>query len=401
MLYGPTALERAMRIREVMLRTMSGEINWIQASDILGMDPRSLRRWKARFESHGYDGLLDRRRGRPSGRRTPAAELERVLRLYRDTYTGFNVRHFHQIAQREHAVTLSYTTVKTALQAAGLVRRRRSRGRHRRRREPKACRGEMLHLDGSPHAWLALCPDEKQTLIALVDDATSELLYGRIEESESTDTVMAGLKAVFEQEGLPMTLYTDRASWAAITRRAGEAPDPTMRTQVGRALDRLGIEHIRARSPQARGRSERANRTLQDRLVNELRVAGIRTVVDANRYLEERFRPEYNRLFARPARDPASAFVGLGGVDLNQVLCHEHERVVGKDNTVVLEKVRLQIAKQRGRRSCEGMRVLVRRHLDASHTVWRAEQCLGRFDRDGNPLPLLRAPTPSGVGEAA
>lgn len=376
-----------MRMQEVILKTMSGELNWLQAADILRMSPRSLRRWKRRYELVGYDGLLDRRTGRPSPRRAPVAEVARVLRLYRERYAGFNVRHFYGLAQREHGVRLSYTYVKTALQGAGLVAKRRARGRHRQRREPRACLGELLHLDGSPHPWLALCPGSTQTMLAVVDDATTQILYAQLWPGETSVAVMTALRTVIAQYGIPMALYTDRAGWAAVTPRAGGPVDKTKRTQVGRALHRLGIDHIVAYSPQARGRSERMNGTLQGRLVNELRVAGITTLAAANRYLVRRFLPRFNAEFARPPADPAAAFVPLGGAELDQILCHEEERTVGKDNTVVLGRVRLQLGKQPGRPTCAGLHVLVRRHLDGTHSVWRGPQCLGRYDALGRTTP--------------
>ena len=381
--YGLPAVRRAMTIREVMLRAMSGEYSWYRAAEILGMDVRSLRRWRRRFERYGYDGLLDRRQGTPSPRRAPLAEVERVLRLYRERYAGFNGRHFHEIARREHGVQLSYSFVKKALQGAGLLKKGRVRGRHRRRREPRPCFGEMLHLDGSLHPWLALCPEEKQTLIAIVDDATKRLLYAQLHRSESTQAVLQGLRAVVVEHGVPGALYTDRAGWAVYTEKAGLPHDANRLTQVGRALQRLGVEHILAWSPQARGRSERVNRTLQDRLVNELRVARCATVEGANRYLREVFIARYNDAFARAPQDPAAAFVACTGVDLDQLLCLEDERSVGRDNTLSLEGVRLQIDKQPGRRSCAGLRVLVRRHLDGTTSVWCGPRCFGRYDAEG------------------
>jgi len=185
---------------------------------------------------------------------------------------------------------------------------------------------------------------------------------------------------------VPMALYTDRAHWAVHTPTSGSAPDLRHPTQVGRALTRLGIEHILGYSPQARGRSERANRTLQDRLVNELRVAGITTVAAANRYVRDRFLPAFNAEFGRPPADPASAFVPLGRVDLDQILCVEDERMVGRDNVVTADHVPLQLAKQPGRRTCAGLRVLVRRHLSGQHSVWYGGRCLGRYDPTGQPL---------------
>jgi len=387
MLFPPAALERAMTIREVVLRAMSGAISWIQAAEIIGCTPRSVRRWRGRFERDGYTGLLDRRRGRPSPRRAPFAEVQQFLRLYRERYAGFNARHFYHIARREHGVTLSYTYVKTALQKAGLLPKQRARGRHRRRREPRPCFGELVHLDGSRHRWLALVPDAWQTMIVAVDDATKRVIYAQlVGGGESLGAILSALRSVLECHGIPGALYTDRAGWAVHTPTSGTAPDRTKLTQVGRVLARLGIEHIVSFSPQARGRSERMNRTLQDRLVNELRVARIRTLEAANRYLQQRFLPTFNATFGRAPADPTPAFVPVGRVDLDQLLCHEEARTVARNNTVVLDGVVLQIDKQRGRRTCAGLPVLVRRHLDGRHSVWWGPRCLGWFTAAGRAL---------------
>jgi len=385
--YPPGAVERAMQVHEVITRALAGQLSWIQAADILGRSPRSIRRLRWLLQHHGYDGLFDRRRQTPSPKRAPVAEVQRLLALYRDRYQGFNVRHFHQLARRQHGVRFCYAFVKKALQSAGLVAKHRPRGRHRRRREPRPCFGELLHLDGSRHRWLALLPDQWFTLIAVVDDATKRLLYAQLGAGgESVAAIMTALRVVLEHEGVPMALYTDRAHWAVHTPVAGGSPERRRPTQVGRALARLGIEHILGYSPAARGRSERVNRTLQDRLVNELRVAHITTVIAANRYLRERFIPAFNTEFARPPADPTSAFVPLGRVDLDQILCVEEERVVGRDNVVTLAGVALQVAKQPGRRSCAGLRVLVRRHLDGLYSIWYGARCLGRYDRQGRAL---------------
>ena len=383
MAYASAVVERTMKVQEVMMQAISGKLTWLQAEEILGWQPRRLRRWRLRYQRRGYDGLWDRRRQRPSPRRAPVAEVARIVRLYRERYAGFNASHFHEIAQREHGVRYAYTFVKQLLQAAALLPKRRARGRHRRRREPRPCFGELLHLDGSPHAWLARCPTERQVLLQSIDDATKRVLYAQLVPAESTATVMTALWTILETHGLPQALYTDRAGWAFYTPKAGERVDRDKLTQVGRALARLGIEHIPAYSPQARGRSERLNRTFQGRLVNELRVAGISTVTAANRYLREQFLAAYDRRFARPPTDPAPAFVPLGRVDLTHILCHEEVRTVGQDNTVTLEGVRLQIDKQPGRRTCAGLRVLVRRHLDGLHCIWYGARCFGHYDARG------------------
>src|SRR5882724_9959296 len=387
MFYPPGAVERAMKVHEIIMRALDGQLTWIQAAEILGRSPRSIRRLRWTRQHDGYDGLFDRRRQVPSPKRAPVGEVQRLLALYRDRYQGFNVRHFHQLARRQHGVRFCYAFVKTALQTAGLVAKQRPRGRHRRRREPRPCFGELLHLDGSRHQWLALVPARWLTMIVVVDDATKQVLYAELRDGgESVAAVMTALRVVLERHGLPMALYTDRAHWAAHTPTAGGAVDRRHPTQVGRALARLGIEHILGYSPQARGRSERANRTLQGRLVNELRLAGIDTVGAANRYLRDHFMPAFNAEFARPPADPASAFVPVGRVDLDQILCVEDERTVGRDNVVTTARVPLQLAKQPGRRTCAGLRVLVRRHLSGQHSVWYGGRCLGRSDPTGQPL---------------
>src|SRR6266849_11084681 len=350
--FAPAVVERTMKVQEVLMQAISGQLTWLQAEDILGWRPRTLRRWRERYRRRGYDGLWDRRRQQPSPRCAPVAEVARITRLYREQYAGFNAAHFHESVQRDHGVTLGYTFVKRLLQTAGLLPKRRPRGRHRRRREPRPCFGELLHIDGSPHAWLALRPTERQVLLQSVDDATKRVLYAQLVPAESTAAVMTALWTILVTHGLPQALYTDRASWAFYTPKAGQPVAKHVLTQVGRALAQLGVEHIPAYSPEARGRSERLNRTFQDRLVNELKLRGITTRQAANRYLNERFLPRHNRTFARQPREAISAFVPLGNrVDLDQIFCHQEPRVVGNDNTVVLAGLRLQIPKQPARRS--------------------------------------------------
>jgi len=383
----PTVQERTMRVREVLMRAVQREISWIQAAEILGISARNMRRWKVKFETAGLEGVLDRRTlGHANPRRVTRAELEKLLELYQRRYQGVNVRHFCAIARREHGLKWSYSFVRQALQVAGLIKKRRPRGRHRLRRPPRECFGEMLHLDGSLHAWLALRPQERQCLIVVVDDATRRLLFAQLCAHEGTEPVLAAVHAVVSRYGVPQALYTDRARWAAYTPKSGGPVDRDSPTQVGRALARLGVEHILAYSPQARGRSERLNRTLQDRLVQELRLARIVTPERANAFITETFLARYNGEFAVAPADARSAFVTAGGADLDQILCHEASRVVGKDNTVRLEGACLQIPKQPGRPSCAGLTVTVRRHLDRSHSVWWGPRRLGRFDARGKLL---------------
>ena len=257
--YPAPAVERAMKVQEVILRAMSGEFAWVQAAEILGLSARSMRRWRARYEEHGYNGLYERRTRRPSPQRVPVATVERVLRLYRERYADFNVRHFHvrhfhEVLQRDHGVGLSYSGVKKALQTAGLVPQGRKRGPHRRRRERRPLPGMVLHIDASTHRWLATGPaGQTQDLVSVSDDATSEVYYAAFVEEENTRTVLAALRAVVETQGVFCALYSDRASHFIHTPPAGREPHPT---QVERVLGQLGIRRIVAYSPQARGRKE-------------------------------------------------------------------------------------------------------------------------------------------------
>src|SRR6516165_7756252 len=285
--YSRAAMERAMKVQEVIWRAMAKQITWWQAVEIIGISDRSMRRWRERYEEHGYDGLFDRRRGQPSPKRVPLAVVEQVLGLYRERYFDLNVRHFHEKLQAEHQIELSYTWVKAALQGAGLVKRGRKRGVHRKRRERRPLPGMLLHIDGSRHQWFQ---DERwYDLLVILDDATSEIYYAQLVEEESTRTVMAGLREVIERKGLFCALYSDRGSHFFVTPKAGEAVDKGRLTQVGRAMKELGIQMIPAYSPQARGRSERNFGTWQGRLPQELRLAGITTPEGANAFLRDRY----------------------------------------------------------------------------------------------------------------
>src|SRR5271169_1087020 len=274
--YTKAAVERAMQVQEVILRAMAKRITWWQAAEIIGISDRSMRRWRARYEQHGYDGLMDRRCGMPSGRRVPLATVEQVLGLYRERYFDLNVRHFHEKLHDEHQIELSYTWVRQALQGAGLVAKGRKRGAHRKRRPRRPVPGMLLHIDGSQHQWFQ---DERwHDLIVILDDATSEIYYAQLVEEESTPTVMAALRQVIERKGIFCALYSDRGSHFWLTPKAGGKVDRQRLTQVGRALRELGIQMIPAYSPEARGRSERSFSTWQGRLPQELRLRGITTV---------------------------------------------------------------------------------------------------------------------------
>jgi hypothetical protein len=322
--------------------------------------------------------------------------VKQVLRLYQDEYHDFNIRHFHEKLREVHGIELSYTWVKSALQEAGLVIKRRKRGPHRKRRERRPLPGMMLHIDGSKHRWFG---DERSyDLIAILDDATSEIYYAQLVEEESTRSVMAGLWEVVKRKGVFCSLYSDRASHFFVTPKAGEAVDHDRTTQVGRALKELGIEAIPAYSPQARGRGERSFGTWQGRLPQELRIRNITSIQEANRFLKDDYVDEFNRKFAVEARDKGSAFVRTRRSDLEDIFCLKHERTVARDNTIRLGNRVLQLERTKFRSSLAGCRVVIHEHLDDRLSVWFGPNRVGQFDNHGD---LLQLTTKSAINTKA
>ena len=304
-----------------------------------------------------------------------------MLQEYRTHYMGWNVKHFHEHLEKRHGFGWGYTWTKTQLHTAGLVERAKRRGAHRRKRPRKPCEGMMLHQDGSPFAWLAGQPD--LDLIVTMDDATSTIYSAVLVEEEGTASSFRGCLEVFTEKGLPSSLYTDRGSHYFYTPKAGEAVDKDQLTQVGRALDRLGIEHIPAYSPEARGRSERMFATLQDRLPKELKLAGIDDVEAANRFIRDIYLAEHNARFARPPEIAERAFVAADPALLREILCVEEERVVARDNTVAYEGRRLQLPESRARAHYVKARVKVREYPDGTLAVFHGRRRLACYDAQG------------------
>jgi transposase len=371
------AVERAMKLQDVMLRAMARRITWYQAAEILGISCRQMQRWKTRFEHEGYEGLFDRRRGIPSPKRVPLTTVETVLRLYQEEYFDFNVRHFHEKLRTEHDIQLSYTWVKQALQGAGLVKARRKRGKHRKRRPRRPMQGMLLHIDASQHRWF--CDDRWYDLLVIMDDATSEIYYAQLVEEESTRTVLTALRQVVEQKGLFCALYSDRATHFFVTPKTGEPVDHQRLTQVGRALHELKIQLIPAYSPQARGRSERGFGTWQGRLPQELRLRQITTPEGANCFLREQYIQEFNQRFSVKATERGTAFVPLRRKDLDLVFSLHHERVVARDNTVSFANRIWQLERTKLRGTLAGCRVILHEHLDGTFSITFGPHVVGRY----------------------
>ncbi len=397
--YPAFAVERAMKVQEVILRAIDGRLKWYQAAEILGISDRQMRRWKRRYEQWGYDGLFDRRRQQPSPKRVPLDVVREVLTLYRERYFDCNILHFHEKLQAVHGIGLSYTWVKTALQTAGLVTKAARRGTHRKARPRRPLPGMLVHADASTHAWIPGL-EGTQDLIAVLDDATSAAYYARFVPQESTRTMLAALRGVIEQEGLFCALYTDRGSHF-ITTRTGRSPHrpqvATDPTQIQRALGQLGIELIPAHSPQARGRMERLWETWQGRLPQELRLAGCTTLEAANAFLVETWVPFHNQTWTVAPAGAGTAFVPYTGGQLERICAVQHDRVVGNDNCVAFGRRRLQIPQASWRYSFAKCRVKVYEHLDGTLSIGHGPHTLGSYDAQGR----LLAPGSASVEQAA
>jgi transposase len=370
-----------IKFSSILSRYEAAEFSQAEAAELLGIGERTFRRWRQRFEDEGEAGLLDRRLGKASGKRVPSDRSQEVEALYRTRYAGFTAKHFHEHLVKEHNFSWGYTWTKTFLYSKGLLEKAKRRGAHRRKRERRPLPGMMLHQDGSMHVWLAGQP--ALDLIVTLDDATSAIYSAFLIEEEGTASTFRALTEVFGSHGLPMSLYTDRGAHYFYTPTAGGEVDRSRPTQVGRALERLGVEHIAAYSPQARGRSERVFHTLQDRLVKELALKEIDTVEAANLFLRDVYIPEYNARFAVAAAQEGTAFVAIPGVDLAEILCVQEERQVGNDNCVSFNRLKLQIPESPLRAHFVKTRVKVRQYPDGTHAIFYGPRCLGRYDKKG------------------
>lgn len=369
-----------MRFKEAYEGWHAGELTQMEAARLLGMCDRSFRRYLARYDEFDLQGLIDKRIEQVSHRRAPVDEVMKLVELYGTQYEGWNVKHFHSWYRREHQGRRSYTWVKNGLQAAGAVAKLPRRGAHRKRRERAPMVGMMIHQDGSTHEWVA---GSWWDLIVTMDDASGEHYSMFFVEQEGTASSFRGVRETIEGHGLFASLYTDRGSHYWLTPEAGGKVDKTQPTQFGRAMAQLGIQMIAAYSPEARGRSERAFGTHQERLPKELAKAGITDMAGANRYLETHYRGAHNSEFAVRAAEPASAFVEFIGANLDDILCEHFERTVGNDNSVRFDALSLQIPADRHRAHYVKAKVNVHRYGDGTLAIFHGPRCLARYNQAG------------------
>jgi hypothetical protein len=371
---------RKMRFEEAYQGWTGGHLTQGEAALLLGQCERSFRRHVERYQADGLEGLLDKRLSQISKRRASTGEVDRVVQTYRSGFAGWNVAHFHSKYRTEFKGARSYSWVKTVLQGAGLARRAKSRGKHRIKRERAPLPGMMVHQDASTHRWV---PAEVWDLVVTMDDATGEHTSMFFCDQEGTASSFHGLGQTIAQYGLFASLYSDRGSHYFLTPQAGGKVDKLQLTEVGRALKQLGIEHIAAYSPEARGRSERAFQTHQGRLPQELARAGITDMASANRYLEQVYRTGHNREFGVPSTLQGTAYVPFLSGSLPDILCEQHERTVGNDNCVSFEGLNLQLPADAMRHHYVRTRVRVHRYVDATLAVFHGPRKLAAYDRNG------------------
>ncbi len=379
---------RAMTRREVIVKAIDRQITWIQAAAIIGVTDRQMRRLKQRYEERGVDGVVDQRGGRPRRRRIGLETVERICRLKREKYPDFSVRHFYEHLVEREGVKMSYTWTLRLLEEAGIVERAAARGKYRRRRERRPMTVMLIHLDASTHAWVAGQP--MQDLVVALDDADGRILFARFYPEEGTRSTLEAVREVLLRYGRFCELYTDRGSHFCKTPVAGAGPAEEQNGQVSRVLRALGIRQIFARSPEARGRSERNFGTLQRRLPQELRLHGINSYEGANRYLEEVFVADFNHRFTERPAQKETAFVRVGGQDLDLVLSIQHERIVRNDNIVTLRGLELQLPPTRLRPTLARCPVTVHELLDGTLAVCFQGRAVARFASDGSALSQRR-----------
>ncbi len=390
--YPSSQWERIMKIQDVFEQAHHKQLTWKEAAEILRVDERTIRRWKQTVEENGYEGLFDQRTKRPSLKKAPESIQNQVLKLYRDTYRDWNVKHFHEQLTK-YGIGYKYTWVKNLLQGAGFVEVRSRKSKHRQRRERKPLPGMMLHIDGSQHSWIPALGSAMQQLIVVMDDANNDVYYAKLVPEEDTRECMLALRHVVKTKGLFCSLYSDRAAHFFRTAQAGQKIDLTSLSQLARALYELGIETIPAYSPEARGRGERLFETWQGRLPNELKLHAIKTIPDANRYILESFLPWHRKSLIKPQAQKGSAFTPYHGKNLDLIFSIKESRIVAGDNTISWNNLILQIKPSKFRFSFAKCKVMVHGHLDGTVSVIYGPHLIAKFNP--NSMPALSKPTKS------
>ena len=359
---------------EVLSRVVSEEFTLVKAAQLLAISYRQAKRVVARYQADGDAGLVHRLRGRASNRQAQPGRQQQALALYREKYAGYGPTLAAESMQRDDELAVSVSTLRAWLSKAGLWQRQRRSKVHRRRRPRREHLGELVQLDGSHHDWFA-GRSGLAVLMVMIDDATGRV-FARFFEKESWESAATTLRRYTQLHGLPRALYVDghsiyRAEWEPTPAEILADIKPT--TQFGRALRELDVELIMARSPQAKGRVERVNRTLQDRLVKELTRAGISDLESANRFLEDSYLPQFNAQFGKVATQPADLHRAVEDARVLRVLSLQEERVVQPDWTVRWHNEFMQLPRATASRVQPGDRVIVSEQLDGQRRLFAGE----------------------------
>jgi transposase InsO family protein len=389
--------QREIHRMHVVRLTIEGRETVGRGAKLLGISPRQMKRLRRKMKEQGVEGLLHGNRGKAPWNKTVSEKIKQVVALARGRYQGLNDTHLTEKLKEKEHIALSRPLVRTILRQAGIAAvRKRGVKRHYKRRERKAQEGALLLWDGSPHKWFGAEQGE-WNLTAVIDDATGALLYGVFTLEEDAQSYLICLRQILLEKGIPLALYMDRHGilrrnddhWSLQEQLAGEQTP----TQVGQALRQLGIEAIFALSPQAKGRVERLFNTLQDRLVQELRLAGISTPQEATSFLNGPFKADFNTRFAKPARESQPAWLPLSkGVDVDRICSFSYPATVGNDNVVRLAGIILDIPPGPRHRGYAKARVEVRQLLDGRWRVYAKDQLLLETTPPvvGAPLRTLR-----------
>lgn len=370
-----------MRFEEAFDLWQSRTLTQEEAAQLLGVCERTFRRYVDRFEEDGLEGLIDKRMTQVSHLKAPVDEVMALAGLYKERYDGWNVKHFYEHYRDYHGGHRSYTWVKSRLQEEDLVKRGKLKGAHRKRRDPAPIVGLMIHQDASTHEWVS---GQSWDLVVTMDDANNEIYSAFFVAEEGTWSSFRGVSETIKKHGIFSSFYSDRGSHYWHTPVAGGGVDKDHLTQFGRAMQQLGVEMIAAFSPEARGRSERMFKTLQGRLPNELALAGITDMDQANEFLAKRFLPRFNKTFKRKAREAGSAFVPILDQRLDDILCLQCERSVRPDNCVSYQGLLLQIPKDRYRAHYRKAKVRVHEYPDGTTAIFYGPRKLASYDPAGD-----------------
>ena len=360
---------------EVLVQVKEGQLRQSHGAELLGITDRQLRRSMRRWEEEGDAGLIHRSRGRRSNRGIEEGTRRRAVKLIGEHYADFGPTLASETLLERDGIAVSRETVRQWMVDGGLWQTKRRRVKHRQWRERRACFGELVQMDTSEHDWFE-GRGEKAVLINLIDDATSRVLM-RFFPRDTAAANRRLLRDYIRRYGRPVAVYADKASHFKVNRGSSveeELLGVEAETQIGRALRELDIEYIAAHSPQAKGRVERSFGTCQDRLVKALRLEGISTIEEANRYLEQTFLPLWNKRFASPPANSADVHRSAKGYDLNALLSHQESRVVGHDYTVRYRGQRYQIRRESIGAGLRGSKVTVEQRLDGTLKLrWRGK----------------------------